>query len=157
MDENWIKQNSTGQVEILIADRDKKTRSALKLMVLNTHKRAVITEAASANDLQRLAVSNPFDIALVDWDLTRNNGNETLISLLKDCQPGLVIIALSARVEDQAAALELGADTYVYKGDLPENLHRTLQSYLDSAVEQTGHSQLGTASCSHAMFRHYIM
>jgi len=119
-------------IEVLVADRDVNIRSALKLLLINEHNNINITEAVNIENLQQLTGCRTYNLVIVDWSFSHNDTGR-LIYRFRETQPSIIIIVLSKRREDKAAALEAGANAFVYKGDPPENLYNTLLTYLDVA------------------------
>ena len=147
---------SQRKIEVLVADRDDKSRSALKLILVNAHNNVNITEAANMDNLQRLMEYRTFDIALVEWEFQPHKAYE-FISQLQASQSGIIVIALSHHLEDKDPALDLGVDAFVYKGDHPELLQKTLVTYLDLASRQISQATMAAPSCSRPIFCHYLI
>ena len=143
-------------MEILIVDRDDNLRSALKLLLMNDHVNINITEAGNMESALRVMDATKFNLAIVDWNLHRNSARD-LITKYRARQPNIIIIVLSMRIEDKAAALEVGTDAFVYKGDPPEQLHNTLLTYLAKASERLGKRASVLPSCPRPICCHYLI
>ena len=143
-------------VEILIADRDDHLRSALKLMLTNDHNNINITEVGNVEDVKQMMGVARFNLVIIDWILQRNGAKE-LITTFRERQPDIIIIVLSMRMEDQAAALKAGANAFVYKGDPPEHLHNTLLTYLESVSKTLGRMHSVLPSGPRPIYCHYLV
>ncbi|TAK98621.1 MAG: sensor histidine kinase [Aquabacterium sp.] len=75
---------------------------------------------------EALDAGQPYDLALLDWVMPGLGGAQTL-STLRECQPDLMVVVISAYGSDnlRAEALSAGAHTFLTKPILPEAL-RTL-------------------------------
>lgn len=144
-------QTGDRQIEVLIADRDESNRSALKLLLFNENNYIIITEAANIENGQGLADCHNFNLAIVDWDFNFHN-TKLLIDHLRQTHPNIVIIVLSKRLEDKTAALEVGAQAFIYKGDPPGYLHQTLLTYLNIVAMHTIKEPSSTLPRSRPMY-----
>ena len=106
---------------ILIADNVPHIRSALRVLLRQTAGVTVVGEAADAEQAISLVGSERPDVALLEWELPGQNGS-SIVADLKRAQPGLRVVATSARIEARCAALAAGADGFVSKLDPPERL-----------------------------------
>ena len=114
-------------MRVLLADKQTKVRSALRLLLEQEPGLSVVGEAAEAEDLLAQVEATQPDLVLLDWELLDQGGAATLAGL-RAARPGLVVIALSGRSEARQAALAAGADAFVSKGDPPERLLTTLRA-----------------------------
>ena len=106
---------------ILLADDDPHSRSALRLLLEQEPDVRVVGEAGGAADLlSRLRLTRP-RLVLLDWDLPGLDP-AAFVAELRACCPGVTVIALSSRPEAGRAALGLGIDEFVCKGDAPDRL-----------------------------------
>ena len=109
------------ETRVLIADDQPKVRSALRLLLRQKPGLAMVGEADDTGQALELVSRRRPDLVLLDWELPGQNGTSAL-SRLRAAQRGLLVIALSGRVEARRAALTAGADAFVSKGDPPERL-----------------------------------
>jgi DNA-binding NarL/FixJ family response regulator len=114
-------------MRVLLADKQTKVRSALRLLLEQEPGLSVVGEAPEAEDLLAQVRTECPDLVLLDWELLDQGGAATL-AWLRAARPGLVVIALSGRPEPRQAALAAGADAFVSKGDPPERLLTTLRA-----------------------------
>jgi len=108
-------------MRILLADDQRKVRSALHLLLEQQADLSVVGEAADAETLLLSAEVIDPDLLLLDWELPGQQQIDLLPGLRKCC-PNLAVIALSGQPEARQAALTAGADAFVSKGDPPERL-----------------------------------
>jgi len=113
------------QTRVLIADQVEHIRSALRLVLRQDPDVTVVGEAADAERAVAEAQARRPDLVLVEWDLPGQHGS-SIVADLKRAQPGLRVIATSARIEARRAALAAGADSFVSKLDPPERLLRAV-------------------------------
>lgn len=146
----------TRYVEVLIADRDEKTRSALKLMINNERDDVNIAEAGNIETVQNLAGFQKFNLLIIDWQFYQS-GVRRYLSIQHLAQSNTVIIVLSQNPEDKSLALDSGANTFVYKGDSPDKLQRTLMSYLGVAANGLEKSTSVFTSCSQPILCHHLV
>lgn len=108
-------------MRILLADDQKKVRSALRLLLEQQPDLEILGEAVDTTGLLDWVKAAHPDLVLLDWELPGLPA-VALLPLLHFYQPGLRVVALSGRPEARPAALEAGANAFVSKGDPPEVL-----------------------------------
>ena len=108
-------------MRILLADDQKKVRSALRLLLEEQPDLEILGEAMDTTGLLDWVKAAHPDLVLLDWELPGLPA-VALLPLLHFHQPGLRVIALSGRPEARRAALEAGVNAFVSKGDPPERL-----------------------------------
>jgi DNA-binding NarL/FixJ family response regulator len=92
----------------------------------------VVGEAADwATALLQVPTSR-VDILVVDWDLLPGLPSMTLDGLRKVCPAALVIVLISYLDARQQAALSVGADAFISKGELPERVAERLRTVAES-------------------------
>ena len=113
---------------VYVADARPEECSALRLLLLDL-KMDVIGEAADwFTTLVQVPISG-VDMLLVDWDLLPNNAPDVaLVGLRKGCPSALVIILISKMDARRQAALSIGADIFISKGDTPERVAEHLRT-----------------------------
>ncbi|MGC9468904.1 MAG: response regulator [Anaerolineae bacterium] len=113
------------QLKVLVADDRREVRSALRLVLQQTSKLAVVGEAATLEAALAALESLAPDILLLDWELPAN-GPRVTMQTLKAQHPGLKIVTMSSRSAARQEALLAGVDAFVSKGDPAEYLLATL-------------------------------
>jgi DNA-binding NarL/FixJ family response regulator len=108
-------------MRIIIADDQANVRSALALLLEQEAELTVVAEAADAVGLLQAIHRCQPDLLLLDWELP-GLAAEHLLNLLHYDQPDLAVIALSGRPEAAAAAQAAGADAFISKSALPEQV-----------------------------------
>ncbi len=116
-------------LRILVADDQSDVRYALRtlLQLVKELHVEVVGEAADADTLLNEVASLEPDMLLVDWKLPGLRA----IAYLRTLYPQLRIIVLSVRAEARQAALDAGADAFVFKGDPVERLVEAIQQVRD--------------------------
>jgi DNA-binding NarL/FixJ family response regulator len=104
------------RMRVLVADRDMRVRSALQSLnaALDIE---IIGEASDLRQLIDLTADNAPDMILLDLSLP-GLVTDTHIPFLRFFGLGSKIIALSSNRSDCMMALSVGADYFVYKGDV---------------------------------------
>jgi len=120
-------------LKVLVVDDDQGLRLSIKT-ALSASRTYVVDEAFDGiNALEKYEASEPkYDIAILDVDMPRLNGLETL-KRLKEKNPGLIVVMLTAHatVQDAVQAVKDGAYNYLSKPVSGDELLRLL----DKAVE----------------------
>ena len=113
---------------VYVADAKPEECSAFRLLLLDL-KMEVVGEAADwFTTLVQVPISS-VDMLLVDWDLLPNNApNVALAGLRKGCPSALVIVLISKMDARRQAALSIGADVFISKGDTPERVAEHLRT-----------------------------
>lgn len=108
-------------MRILIADTQPKVRFALQVLLVRQPDLKVVGEAIDAESLLEEVETACPDVVLLGWELPGMDMDCLVPSLRENC-PGIVIIALSGRLEAHRAARELGVDAFVSKSSPPDQL-----------------------------------
>lgn len=108
-------------MQILLADDQPPVRSALRLFLEQELGIQNIDEVTDAQSLLTFVQASPPDLILLDWELP-GLASANLIAALRDCCPGLLVIALSVQAEARPRALTAGITAFVSKGEAPEYL-----------------------------------
>jgi len=112
---------------VYVADARPEERSAFRLLLLDL-KMEVVGEAA---DWFTTLVEVPIrqvDMLLVDWDLLPENApNVAVDGLRKACPSTLVVVLISHLDARKQAALSVGADIFISKGETPERVAERLR------------------------------
>jgi DNA-binding NarL/FixJ family response regulator len=115
------------QTRILIADKRRKTRFALRVLLRRQPGLEIVGEAADARELwEQIEMACP-DVVLLDWWLDSSETADLLKALRWNC-PGVYIVVLSGLPEARRAALASGADAFASKVDPPEQLLAAIHS-----------------------------
>jgi DNA-binding NarL/FixJ family response regulator len=112
---------------VYVADAKPEERSALSLLLLDL-KMEVVGEAADwFTTLVHVPISR-VDMLLVDWDLLPDNApNVALAGLREACPSALVVVLISHLDARKQAALSIGADIFISKGETPERVAERLR------------------------------
>lgn len=110
---------------VLIADREPKVRSALKLFFESYHECEQVGEAAHTHDVLKYVCRNAPDLLLLDWELP-GQALDYFIFIIRMIYPDLLIVALGLSGHHHEEALAAGADAFINKLDFPEQLVATV-------------------------------
>jgi DNA-binding NarL/FixJ family response regulator len=114
-------------MRILLADDQPVVRSAIRLLLEQQPEANVVEESADTNELLD-KVRNFFpDMLLLDWELP-GLISDNIVAQIRNMDPGLVIIALSSRLQTRREALKAGTDDFVSKNDPPDHLLAAVKS-----------------------------
>ncbi|NWG17064.1 MAG: response regulator transcription factor [Chloroflexi bacterium] len=115
----------SSNLRVLVADDQADVRYALRtlLQLAGELQVEVVGEVADAGSLLNAIESLRPDVLLLDWKLPGLRA----VAYLRMCYPNLRIIVLSVRAEARQAALDAGADAFVFKGDPVERLVEAIQ------------------------------
>ena len=106
---------------VYLADAKTEERSALRLLLLDM-KMDVVGEAGDWLTTLAKAPASHLDMLLVDWDLLPSSPAVAINELRKVCPATLVIVLISHLDARQQAALSVGADAFISKGETPERV-----------------------------------
>ena len=129
-------------MRVLLADSRARTRFALRTLLGQTTGIEVAGEAADAASLLAQVEAISPHLLLLDWGLWDLAAADILPAMRSAC-PGLRVIALSGRPEDEPAVLAAGADAFVSKADPADRL---LAAVHDCCRLQPG-EKTGEAPC----------
>lgn len=131
-------------MRILIADDQPKVRFALRVALERQPGSKVVSEAIDTTELLTQARSIHPDILLLDWSLPGIPAPDLLRELRRVCGE-IAVIVLSEKPEIKPAALAVGADAFVSKGDPPEHLLEAINTCWRKQEENIG-KKLQTAT-----------
>ena len=115
---------NTKTLQILIADKNRDSRSALALLLETRLGATIVGEAFTMESLLgQAAITHP-DIVLLDWELPGKPEADRIV-VVRSVSPGVRVIVISARPE--SAALAVGADAFINKTDPPERILTVLE------------------------------
>jgi DNA-binding NarL/FixJ family response regulator len=113
---------------VYIADAKPEERSALRLLLLDLEMEVAGEGADWFTTLVQVPISR-VDMLLVDWDLLpKNTPNMALTQLRKACPAALVVILISHLDARRQAAISVGADAFISKGETPERVAERLRT-----------------------------
>ena len=113
---------------VYVADARPEECSALRYLLLDL-KMEVVGEAADwFTALVEVPISHA-DMLLVDWDLLPINAPNVALDGLRKCCPSALIIVLISKMDARRqAALSIGANIFISKGDTPERVAEHLRT-----------------------------
>jgi DNA-binding NarL/FixJ family response regulator len=112
---------------VFLADALIEERSALRLMLLDLNMEIAGEAGNWAITLAQAPVSRA-DMLLVDWGLLPSAPSSALEELRQACPAALVIVLISHLDARQQAALSVGADAFISKGEAPERVAERLRA-----------------------------
>ena len=112
-------------MRILIVDDTPRARQSMKALLDVWHQLQEVREAAHGIEAIQLVEEFKPDVILMDVRMPKMDGLEAT-RLIKSSWPQIKIIILSIYPDYQAAALAAGADAFICKSDLPEELREVL-------------------------------
>lgn len=120
---NTEDNNKSGPASILLIDDHPLLRKGVKQLIELDSELLVTGEASDAEEGVEKAIKLEPDLILLDLNMPRINGIETL-KLLRDADvtSRVVVFTVSDNEEDVIAALKAGADGYLLKDMEPEEL-----------------------------------
>ena len=121
-------------LKVLVVDDDQGLRLSVKSALVSSNKFEVEEAFDGINALEKYEASNPkYDIVILDVDMPRLNGLETL-KRLKEKDPGLIVIMLTANaaVQDAVQAVKDGAYNYLSKPVSADDLLALLDKAIDA-------------------------
>jgi DNA-binding NarL/FixJ family response regulator len=112
---------------VFLADSKSEERSALRLLLLDLNMEVVGEAADWLNTLANVPKAR-LDMLLVDWDLLPSEPSAALEELRLACPAAVVIVLISHLDARQQAALSVGADVFISKGETPERVAERLSA-----------------------------
>ena len=116
-------------MRLLLADDQRKVRSALRLLLEQEPDLQVVGEAADATGLLWAVAEKEPDGVLLDWELPGLPAAQ-LIRLLKVERPSLKIIAMSSRPDVAQLARNESVPTFLSKSESPERVLSIIRAFL---------------------------
>jgi DNA-binding NtrC family response regulator len=103
------------QLKVLVADDDQGLRLSVRSALSMANRFAIEEAFDGINAIEKIR-AREFDVALLDVDMPRLNGLETL-KLIKEHNPGIVVIMMTAfaNIDDAVSAVKDGAYNYLQK------------------------------------------
>lgn len=119
-------------LKVLVVDDDSGLRLSVKSTLLNTGRFAV-EEAVDGVDALEKIKTQKFDLVILDVDMPRMNGLQTL-QAIKDHNPGIIAIIMTAyaNIDDAVRAVKEGAYNYISKPVKGDDLVLLVEKALDA-------------------------
>ncbi len=108
-------------LNILIADAQTRVRFALGILLEQQPGWRIIGDVENAQALLEAVHCRCPDLVLLDWELPGMPAQE-LLKVIREACPCLRVVFMSSKDELRHAAMQAGADIFVYKADPPEKL-----------------------------------
>jgi DNA-binding NarL/FixJ family response regulator len=116
------------EVTVLIVDDHPLLRHGLREVIGHNSRFKIVGEAADGEEAMRLFVTLKPDIAVIDIDMPRLNGLETIRALRQQAFAIKTIILTMYKEEDMFnAAMDLGAKAYVLKENAANDIMAALE------------------------------
>ena len=115
---------------VLLAAPERDVRSALRLLLLDLDME-VVGESADWSSTLALAPKTQPDMLLIDWELIPLVSGNTISQLRAACPASVVIVLISQLDARQQAALSVGADAFISKGEMPDRVAQRLRMVAD--------------------------
>jgi DNA-binding NarL/FixJ family response regulator len=112
-------------MRVFLVDDEARVRSALRLILEQDDCLQVVGETGDTYCIKGQIENLRPDLLLIDWEMTGVCCHE-LIGEIHQEYPHVWIAAMSSRPEARAAALQSGADAFICKGLLPEQVLEVL-------------------------------
>ena len=99
-------------------------------------------EAESSGDALRQFSANPerYDLVILDLHLPDENGLKTLAKIREICQRlPVLVLSMHDAAEYAVRAFQAGANAYVTKGSVPEELHNAIEKVLEGKTFASEH------------------
>jgi DNA-binding response OmpR family regulator len=101
-------------MKILLVEDDENILSLLKRGF--SEEGYIIDTASNGEDGEYLAITNKYDIIILDWMMPIKNGLEVLISLREqNISTPIIMLTAKSEIDDKVLGLTKGADDYVSK------------------------------------------
>jgi DNA-binding NarL/FixJ family response regulator len=112
---------------VYLADAHSDERSALRLLLVEMNLKVVGEATDWSTALIQAPATRP-DMILVDWGLVAAGSGTSLIELRQACRTAVVIVLISHLEAREQAAISVGADTFISKGETSERVVERLQA-----------------------------
>lgn len=131
-----IMPKSKKVTRLLIADDSPRARDGLRAILTTQPGIEIVAEASQGEEAIALVEEHHPDVALLDVRMPVLDGIETARAI-KDHWPNVRVVLISLYEDSQAEALSSGADAFLIKGCLAEEL---LSAVTDSSTTKRGDS-----------------
>jgi two-component system invasion response regulator UvrY len=124
--------NKNSKKRILIVDDNKIFRETLKFLISQTPDMTVTAEAGDGNEAIDTASKDDFDIVILDIAMPGRDGLNVLkeLKIRKPHLPTLILSMFPAEQYELAASM-LGADGYIRKDDMADQLIEAIKRILN--------------------------
>jgi DNA-binding NarL/FixJ family response regulator len=120
-------------IKVFIVDTSPEERSALRWMLKDLNMQ-VVGEASDCSTLfNEVPKTNP-DLVLIDYALVRSDINFSVGKIRAICSPTIAIVVMSSLNFREMATISTGADIFISKNDLPEDIARQIQDAADHVI-----------------------
>jgi DNA-binding NarL/FixJ family response regulator len=118
-------------IKIIIADDHSVVRRGIKQILTDEFDIQVIAEAANTDELCNLLKISPCDLVILDITMPGKSGLDAIYDI-KKFYPNVKILILSMHPEEEIAmrAIKTGADGYLNKDSVPEELIRAIRKLI---------------------------
>jgi two-component system response regulator MprA len=131
---------------ILVADDDRKLTDMLQ-RTLSYEGYRVVTAADGQEALQRFQVQRP-DLIVLDWRMPNLNGLAVTRQLRTQNAPPILMLTARDAIEDRVEGLDTGADDYLVKPFVPDELLARVRALLRRAEPAQTEKPLSFADLS---------
>ncbi len=115
-------------MRIVLADSNEAARATIELALENYPAFNLIGEVQDGESLLEFTEKQSADLILLDGNLP-GIPMQALIGMLHALNPGLIVVAMSSKLEKSRSLLRAGANCFVTQGDSPYWLLEQLQKY----------------------------
>lgn len=113
---------------VYIADALPEERSALRLLLVDL-RLEVIGEAADWETTLAQAPGLRPEMLLIDWSMLPHDNQNASLAVLREASPDAMVIVLISHLDArQQAAMASGADSFISKREIPEQVAERLQA-----------------------------
>jgi DNA-binding NarL/FixJ family response regulator len=134
-------------LRILIAEDHALVRASIHALLAQTADFAVVGEADNGRDAVRAVSQTRPDVVLMDLSMPGMNGMEAIADIKRRFPATRVLVLTLHKAEEYiCASLQAGADGYLLKEAVPDELHAAIRSVANGKVylsqEVSGNSQV---------------
>jgi len=108
-------------MRVLCANLDPSTRSSLEILFKVQPDLEIVGQPDEPSPLPSQLRSHVPDVVVLDFDVHGGQIDDVLV-LLRSLDRRPAVVGMSVRAEKCEAAMEMGVDAFVYKGDPPDRL-----------------------------------
>lgn len=123
------------RLKICIVDDNSRLRAGLRRLLTREEDMAVVAEAESLAEAQKVFERGGANVYIVDLGLGKDSGFD-LIRYLRNRNPEVCVVVLSWHNESayRCRSVELGAHAYVVKSDPPTTLISTIRDVCEQRI-----------------------
>jgi DNA-binding NarL/FixJ family response regulator len=114
-------------MRVLITEARPSVTNALQLLLRHANWSVIGTAATPRQLLEKTKALRP-DLIVLDWELDAKSPGARLVARLHGLDYRPLIVALSIDPESKQSALAAGADAFISKSDLPEQVLHVLET-----------------------------